>query len=86
MGHPPSAAEGQLAVQQSQSNEQLEALGAECNILCTVAQNAVANCDKSRKAHLQLRMQSLQEKASSATEKSALREQCAKAEAEVDRL
>ncbi len=86
VGHASSAAEGQLAVQQSQTNGKLEALCVECNNLCAAIQKAVANRDSTCKANLQLRMRSLQDKASSATENSALRERCMKAEAEVDRL
>ncbi len=84
--HAPSAAEGQMAVQQSQTNEQLEALCAECDNLHAVIQKAVTYRDSARQANLKLQMQSLLDKASTATENSALREWCAKAEAEVDRL
>ncbi len=84
--HVPSAAEGQPAVQLCQANEQLEALCAECNILCAEAKKSVAERDNPCKAPLQLRMQSLQNMASSAAKNSALREQCMKAKAEVDQL
>ncbi len=67
VGHAPSAAEGQLAVQQSQANEQLEALRTECNLMHAATKKAVAECDASRRAHLQLQMDSLNNTASSAS-------------------
>ncbi len=72
-GHAPSAAEGQLAAQQSQTNEQLEALHMECNTLRAAATKAVAEHDASRGAYLKLRMDSLTGTTTSAT-KTALRE------------
>ena len=84
--HAPSAAEAQTAVQQSQTNEQLEALCAECNKLHEAIQKAVTDRDRTCKANLQLWMQSLQDKANSTTENSALRARCMKAEAEVAKL
>ncbi len=44
-GHHPSATEGHLAAQQSQANEQLEALQVECNALHEVATQAVTERD-----------------------------------------
>ncbi len=81
VGHSLSATKGQLAVQQSEANEQLDALRAECNLLLAATKKAVVDCDNSRKGHLQL-----QATACSATKNGALREQCTNVEAEVDRL
>ncbi len=44
-GYHPSAVEGQLATQETQINEQLEALEQECKILCEAAAQAVAEGD-----------------------------------------
>ncbi len=85
-GHALCAAEGQMAVQQSQTNEQLEALHAECNKLREAVQKAIANRAHTHRANVQLRMQSLRDKANSTTENSALRVRCMKAEAEVAKL
>ncbi len=73
------------SAQQSQTNEQLEALCTECNTLHAVTVKAVAEHDASRRAHLKLRMESLTNTAVTATE-TALRERCTMVEAEVDRL
>ncbi len=75
-----------MAVQQSQTDEQLEAQCAECDRLHEAVETAVANRNHARKANVQLQMQSLQDKANSTTESSALRAQCMKAEAEVAKL
>ena len=85
-GHAPSAAEGQMAVQQSQTNEQLEALCADCNKLNEVVQKAITDRNNIRRANVQLRMQSLQYKANSTTENSALRVCRMKAKIEVSTL
>ncbi len=64
-GHQPSGSEEQLATQQSQTNEQLEALQTECNAVCEAAVKAVAErelvrleVETSRKANLKLRVAS----------------------------
>ncbi len=48
----PNAADGQMAVQQSQTNEQLEALCAEGEKLCQAIQKLAAECDSARQATL----------------------------------
>ena len=67
-GHGLSAAEGQLAAQQSQTNEQLEALHKECEILCEGAAKVVAERDTVRRDNLKLRMASLTSKSTSTSE------------------
>ncbi len=84
-GHAPSAAEGQLAAQQSQNNEQLEALHKECDALHEAAMKACAERDTARKANLKKQMASLTNSSASASE-TALHERCTKAEARVDEL
>ncbi len=86
MEHAPNAADRQMAVQQSQANEQLEALNTECDRLRVAVDKAVADRDHARRANVLLWMQSLQDKANSTTESNALRAQCMKAEAEVAKL
>ncbi len=82
----PNAADGQIAVQQSQTNEQLEAL-------CTANEEAhqalaemTAERDRARKACVQLRMQTLTDKAKLDVEFNALEVRCLQAEAEVMEL
>ncbi len=85
MWHAQSAAEGQLAADQSQTNEQLEALHLECNTIRDATTKAVTKRDASRRAYLKLQMASLTNMATSAA-KATLREWCTKAETEVARL
>ncbi len=81
-----NAADGQMAVQQSQTNEQLEALCAEGNKLRKAIQKVAAEREGARQVNLKLRMQSLGDKAKSATEFGVLRARCMKAEAGVTKL
>ncbi len=84
-GHAPSTAEWQLAAQQSQTNEQLDVLHAECNTLRAAATKTVAECDPSCRAHLKLWMDSLTGTTTSVTE-TALMERCIKAKAMAEEL
>ncbi len=75
----------QQAAHQCQTNEQLEALRLEFNALREVATKVATECDASRRAYLKLQIASLTDTATSSA-KTALREQCMKAETEVVRL
>ncbi len=74
--------EGQLAAQQTHTNEQLEALQTEYETLREAAAKAVAEHDVFRKLNLKLRVASLGNSSASASE-SALQDRCMKAEAKV---
>ncbi len=82
----PNAADGQLAVQQSEVNEQLEALRAENVVTHKALEEMTADRDSTRKAHVQLRMEALTEKAKQDAASSALEVRCLQAEAEVVEL
>ncbi len=82
----PNAADGQMAVRQSEVNEQLEALHAENVAAHKALEEMTANCDITRKLHVQLRMEALREKAKQDAASSALEVRCLQAEAEVVEL
>ncbi len=61
--HAPNAADGQMAVQQTEVNEQLEALRAENAAAHKALEEITADCDSTRKTYVQLRLDALTEKA-----------------------
>ena len=75
-----------MAVQQSQTNEQLEALRAENAKLHTAIEQLAGERDCARQANMQLQLQSLNEKATLDADSNALRVWCLQAEAKVDEL
>ena len=79
----PNATDGQMAVQESEINEQLEALRAD-NV--AALEEAIADRDNLRKANVQLRAETLTEEAKWDTASSALEVRCLQAEAEVVEL
>ncbi len=79
----PNAADGQMAVQQSETNGQLEALRAANEEAHKALAQVAAECDSARKACMQLQMQTLTDKAKQDAESNALEVQCLQAEAEV---
>ncbi len=85
-GLAPNAADMQMAVQQSEAIEQLEALRAENVAAHKAIQEITADRDSTRKAYVQLRMDALTEKAKQDTASSALEVSCLQAEAEVVEL
>ena len=82
----PNAVDGQLAVQQSEVGEQLEALRAENAAAHKALEDMTADRDSIRKAHVQLRMEALTEKAKQDAASSALEVIYLQAEAEVVEL
>ncbi len=82
----PNAAEEQIAVQQSEINEQLEALRANNVAAQQALEEVIADRDRLRKANVQLREETLMEKAKWDTASSALEVRCLQAEAEVVEL
>ncbi len=84
--HAPNAADGQMTVQQSWTNEQLEALRAENTQLHKAIGQLAGECDHARRANVQLQLQSLTDKAVLNADSNALRAQCLQAEAEVEEL
>ncbi len=82
----PNAADGQMAVQQSQTNEQLEALRTENAEAHTAITQLAAERDSARKAYVQLQMQTLKERAKLDAESTTLRVRCLQAEAEAMEL
>ena len=84
--HAPNAGDGQMAVQQSEVNEQLEAHRAENVATHKALGEMTADCDITRKLHVQLRMEALMEKAKQDTTSSALEVRCLQAEAGVVEL
>ncbi len=82
----PNAADGQMAVQQSEVNEQLEALHAENIAAHQALAEMTADRDNTRKTYVQLRLDTLMEKAKQDAASSALEVRCLQAEAEVVEL
>ncbi len=82
----PNAADGQMAVQQSQTNEQLETLRADNAKLHTAIEQLAGERDRMWQANVQLQLQSLNEKTTLDTDSNALRVRCLQAEAEVVEL
>ena len=82
----PNAADGQMAVQQSQTNEQLEALRAENEKLQKAIEWVANERDRTQQANLQLQLQSLNDKAELTADSNALRARCLQTEAEVAEL
>ena len=79
----PNAADGQMAVQQSETNEQLEALRTANEEAHKALTEMAAERDSTRKACVQLQMQTLTDKAKQDAESTALEVWCLQAEAEV---
>ncbi len=79
----PNAADGQMALQQSKTNEELEALRAENAAAHKALAEVAAKRDIARKACVQLRMQTLMDKAKQDAASNALKVQCLQAEAEM---
>ncbi len=75
-----------MAVQQSLTNEQLEALHAKNKKLHTAIERVVGKRDYARQANLQLQLQSLNDKAELTTDSHALWARCLQAEAKVAEL
>ncbi len=86
MERAPNAADGQRAVQQSEVNEQLEALRAENVVAHKALEEITADRDTTQKAHVQQRIEALTEKAKQDAASSALEVRCLQAEAEVVEL
>ncbi len=82
----PNAADGQMAVQQSEVNEQLEALHADNVAVHQALKEVTAERDSLRKAQVQLRTDALTEKAKQDIASNALEVRCLQAEAEVVEL
>ncbi len=82
----PNAADGQMAVQQSEVNEQLEALRAENVAAHKALEEITTDRDSTRKAYVQLRMDTLTEKAKQDAASNTLEVRCLQAEAEVVEL
>ncbi len=82
----PNAADGQMAVQQSETNEQLEVLHTANEEAHNPLTEMAAERDRARKAYVQLQMQTLKEKAKLDAESNTLGVQCLQAEAEVMEL
>ncbi len=75
-----------MAVQQSQANEQLEALHTENTELHKAITQLAEERDRARKAYVQLQLQTLSKKAMLDADTNALRMRCLQAEAEVIEL
>ena len=75
-----------MAVQQSEVNEQLEALRADIVAVHQALEEVTADRDSLRKAHVQLRTDALTEKAKQDVASNALEVRCLQAEAEVVEL
>ncbi len=82
----PNAADGQMAVQQSETNEQLEALRAENVVAHQALEEMTADRDSTRKAYVQLRMDTLMEKVKQDAASNALEVRCLQAETKVVEL
>ncbi len=82
----PNAADGKMAVQQSKTNEQLEALSTANEEAHKAITEMAAEHDSTRKAYVQLRMQTLTDKAKLDAGPNALEVRCLQAEAEVMEL
>ncbi len=82
----PNAADGQMAVQQSEINEQLEALCADNAAVHQALEEVTVERDNLRRSHVQLRAETLTEKAKQDAVSSALEVRCLQAEAEVVEL
>ena len=74
--HALNAADGQIAVNQDQVNERLEALQVENKELHKNFVQMVVECDRAGKDHVNLQMQTLQERAQWDTASNALEERC----------
>ncbi len=85
-GRAPNAVDWQIAVQQSQTNEQLEALHADIEEAHKALAQVVAELDRSRKDYVHLQMQRLKDRAKQDTESNALEVRCLQAETEVMEL
>ncbi len=85
-GRAPNAADGRMAVQQSEVNEQLEALRADNVAAHEALEEITADRDSTRKAFVQLRMDALTEKAKQDAASNPLEIRCLQAEAEVVEL
>ncbi len=84
--HAPNAADGQMAAQQSRTNEQLEALHTENAEQHKTISRLADECDRTRRANVQLQLQSLTDKAALNADSNALMAWCLQAEAEVEEL
>ncbi len=82
----PNAVDGQMAVQQSETNEQLEAIHTANKAAHKAIAELAAERDSARKACVQLWMQTLTDKAKQDAASNALEVQCLQAEAEVVEL
>ena len=82
----PNAADGQMAVQQSETNEQLEALHAENAAAHKALTEVATERDSARKACVQLWMQTLTDKAKQDAASHTLEVWCLQAKAEVVEL
>ncbi len=82
----PNAADGQMAVQQSETTEQLEALRTANEEAHKALAEVAAERHSGWKAYVQLQMQTLKEKAKMDAESNTLGVQCLQAEAEVTEL
>ncbi len=82
----PNAADGQMAVQESEINEQLEALRTDNAAAQQALEEVITDRDNLRKANVQLRSEILTEKAKWDTASSALEVRCLQAEVEVVEL
>ncbi len=82
----PNAADCQMALPQSQTNEQLEALHTENAVAHKAITQVAAERDSTRKAYVQLQMQTLKESAKLDAESTTLGVRCLQAEAEVIEL
>ncbi len=82
----PNTADGQMAVQQSETNKQLEALRAENAAAHKALTEVSAERDSTRKACVQLRMHTLTDKGKKDAASHALEVWCLQAEAEVVEL
>ncbi len=82
----PNTADGQMAVQQSETNDQLEALHTANEAAHKAIVELSAKRDSTRKACVQLRMQTITDKAKQDAASNALEVRCLQAEAEVVEL
>ncbi len=75
-----------MAAQQSWTNEQLEALRADNAELHKAVERLASERDRTRRANVQLQLQSLTDKATLNTDSNALRARCLQDKAEVEEL
>ena len=82
----PNAADGQMATQQSRTDEQLEALHAENAELHNTVERLAGERDRAWRANVQLQLQPLSDKSALNADANALKARCLQAKAEVEEL